>query len=317
VLTTDVSGLLPVTNGGTGTATPGIVAGTNVTVTGTWPNQTVNSTASGSGTVTTFTAPSGSWPTWLVPTVTNATTTPNLAVAASAIPNSALANTATTVNGTACTLGTTCTVTANNPNALTMNNGGAGVASGTTYDGSVARTLSYNTLGAAPTASPTFTGTVTTPAISITGLTGIMRGGSPVTSAELSGDCTTSGSNAITCTKTSGTAFTGYATATFVANTTITVGTTVAFTANTCSSVTGVASTASTISMTGLATSMTLQFTPTTDVKAVTGWSPGTAGQLYFQSWPSASGTASYYVCNPTGSTITTSGSTTWNVSAR
>ena len=29
-------------NGGTGTTTPSIVAGTNVTVTGTWPNQTVN-----------------------------------------------------------------------------------------------------------------------------------------------------------------------------------------------------------------------------------------------------------------------------------
>jgi hypothetical protein len=43
----EVTGLLPVANGGTGTASPGIVAGTNVTVTGTWPNQTVN--ASGSG----------------------------------------------------------------------------------------------------------------------------------------------------------------------------------------------------------------------------------------------------------------------------
>jgi hypothetical protein len=40
---------LPVTNGGTGTATPSLVAGTNITVTGTWPNQTVNSTASGGG----------------------------------------------------------------------------------------------------------------------------------------------------------------------------------------------------------------------------------------------------------------------------
>ena len=33
-------------------------------------------------------------------------------------------------------------------NALTMNNGGAGAASGTTFDGSVARTISYNTIGA-------------------------------------------------------------------------------------------------------------------------------------------------------------------------
>ena len=50
------SGLLDVANGGTGTATPALVAGTNVTVTGTWPNQTINSTASGSGTVTSVAA---------------------------------------------------------------------------------------------------------------------------------------------------------------------------------------------------------------------------------------------------------------------
>ena len=50
-LTTGVTGQLPVANGGTGTATPSIVAGTNVTVTGTWPNQTINSTASGTGDV--------------------------------------------------------------------------------------------------------------------------------------------------------------------------------------------------------------------------------------------------------------------------
>jgi hypothetical protein len=40
---------LPVANGGTGTTTPSIVAGTNVTVTGTWPNQTINSTGGGGG----------------------------------------------------------------------------------------------------------------------------------------------------------------------------------------------------------------------------------------------------------------------------
>ena len=51
-LTTAVTGILPVANGGSGTATPAIVAGTNVTVSGAWPNQTINSTASGSGTVT-------------------------------------------------------------------------------------------------------------------------------------------------------------------------------------------------------------------------------------------------------------------------
>jgi len=38
-------------------------------------------------------------------------------------------------------------------------------------------------------------------------LAGVMRGGSPMTAAEMSGDCTTSGSNAITCTKTNGVVF--------------------------------------------------------------------------------------------------------------
>jgi hypothetical protein len=46
-LTTGVTGLLPVANGGTGTATPAIVAGANITVSGSWPNQTINATNSG------------------------------------------------------------------------------------------------------------------------------------------------------------------------------------------------------------------------------------------------------------------------------
>ena len=40
---------LPVTSGGTGVTNPSLVQGTNVTITGTWPNQTINSTASGGG----------------------------------------------------------------------------------------------------------------------------------------------------------------------------------------------------------------------------------------------------------------------------
>jgi hypothetical protein len=44
----NVTGVVAVANGGTGTATPSLVAGTNVTITGTWPNQTVNATASAS-----------------------------------------------------------------------------------------------------------------------------------------------------------------------------------------------------------------------------------------------------------------------------
>jgi len=43
---------LPITSGGTGTATPALVAGSNVTITGTWPNQTIATAAPGTGTVT-------------------------------------------------------------------------------------------------------------------------------------------------------------------------------------------------------------------------------------------------------------------------
>jgi len=47
----NVTGIVAVANGGSGTATPALVAGTNVTITGSWPNQTINSSNSG-GTVT-------------------------------------------------------------------------------------------------------------------------------------------------------------------------------------------------------------------------------------------------------------------------
>ena len=51
----NVTGIVAVANGGTGTATPSLVAGTNVSITGTWPNQTINSSNPG-GTVTSVAA---------------------------------------------------------------------------------------------------------------------------------------------------------------------------------------------------------------------------------------------------------------------
>ena len=58
-LTSGVTGTLPVANGGTGTTTPGLVAGTNITsITGSWPNQTINASG-GVGTVTSITAGTG------------------------------------------------------------------------------------------------------------------------------------------------------------------------------------------------------------------------------------------------------------------
>lgn len=49
VLTTDVSGTLPIANGGTGTPAPALVEGANVTITGTWPNQTISAPTAGAG----------------------------------------------------------------------------------------------------------------------------------------------------------------------------------------------------------------------------------------------------------------------------
>jgi hypothetical protein len=51
----NVTGIVAVANGGTGTITPALVAGTNVSITGTWPNQTINSSNPG-GTVTSVAA---------------------------------------------------------------------------------------------------------------------------------------------------------------------------------------------------------------------------------------------------------------------
>jgi hypothetical protein len=48
-LSTGVTGILPVANGGTGTATPGLIAGTHVSISGSWPNQTITVTGGGGG----------------------------------------------------------------------------------------------------------------------------------------------------------------------------------------------------------------------------------------------------------------------------
>lgn len=98
----------------------------------------------GGGTGSVTSVATGAWPSWLSPTVSNATTTPTIAVTANAIPNTALANSTTTVNGQACTLGSTCTIpmtfaqltgvasTAQLPPATAASQGGVVLPSGST-----------------------------------------------------------------------------------------------------------------------------------------------------------------------------------------
>lgn len=102
------------------------------------------------GSVTTLTAPSASWPSWLVPTVTNPSSTPNLTVVATAIPNGALASPSTTVNGSTCTLGASCTIPAAAFSAITggTNTSAAmtvGAGASLTYSG--AGTINASSLG--------------------------------------------------------------------------------------------------------------------------------------------------------------------------
>jgi len=70
-------------------------------------------------------------------------------------------------------------------NAVTFNNGGTGDASGTTYNGSATKTISYNTIGAYADSNPsgytTNTGTVTS--VSLTVPTGLSIAGSPITTS--------------------------------------------------------------------------------------------------------------------------------------
>jgi hypothetical protein len=102
-------------------------------------------TGVGIGTVTSFST--SAWPSWMTPTVTNASSTPALAVAVSAIPNSALANPSVTVNGQTCTLGSSCTVTASPATAFTTLTDGSTVTLATGGSGltNATLTLSHST----------------------------------------------------------------------------------------------------------------------------------------------------------------------------
>jgi hypothetical protein len=58
-LASNVTGTLPVANGGTGTTTPSLVAGTNITISGSFPNQTINASGGAPTTAQVLSATAG------------------------------------------------------------------------------------------------------------------------------------------------------------------------------------------------------------------------------------------------------------------
>ena len=121
-----------------------------------------------------------------------------------------VSSTTQVANLNAATAGSAGSVT----NSLTLNNSGSGASSGTTYNGSGAVTLSYNTIGASPlagSASLTTVGTVTSGtwnANVVTGTyggTGVNNGSNTIT---ITGNFATSGAYPITLTATGSTSVT-------------------------------------------------------------------------------------------------------------
>ena len=147
-----LSSILSIASGGTGTATPSLVAGTNVTISGTWPNQTIASTSTAATyTRTTFTA-----------TASQTIFTVAYTVGYAEVFHNGVLLTGseyTAANGTSITLGTAAalndiveviaynTTTIPTANALTVGTG-LSLDSGTTFNGSVAKTISLATSGA-------------------------------------------------------------------------------------------------------------------------------------------------------------------------
>lgn len=123
---------------------------------------TIQGFTTGTGVITWLTTPSSAN---LAAAITDETgtglavfgTSPTLITPLLGIPTSGVI-TNLTGTCTACTANSAGSVT----NALTMNNGGAGAVSGSTYNGSAAQTISYNTVGASPLAGSTSIVTVGT-----------------------------------------------------------------------------------------------------------------------------------------------------------
>lgn len=118
-LTTGVTGILPIANGGTATATPALVAGSGVSISGTWPNQTISATGTG-GTITSVTASS--------PLASSGGTTPNISLSSTTGSGAVvLASSPTLVTPV---LGTPSSATLTNATGLPISTGVSGLGTG-------------------------------------------------------------------------------------------------------------------------------------------------------------------------------------------
>lgn len=124
----NVTGIVAVANGGTGTATPSLVAGTNITISGSFPNQTINSTASGSGTVTSVAA---TVPSFLSITGSPITTSGTLAISLASSPTNGqlLIGNGTGFSYANLTAGSNITITNSSGGITIASSGGGGTSS--------------------------------------------------------------------------------------------------------------------------------------------------------------------------------------------